>query len=350
MSSWITITSDSSNTYEQPRTMKTILALTAALCLALPLRAGEPASLTLRSTVALPGVEGRFDHAAVDVATHRLFFAALGNNTLEVVDVSAGKHLHTIAGLKKPTGVLFLAEMNLLVVASGEDGTCRFYDGTSYAERGRVTGLDDADNLRFDAKSKRVYVGYGEGALGVIDPAAMKLTASIALAKHPEAFQLEEDGPRIFVNVPDAKQIAVVDRAAGKVVATWPVEDVHANFPMALAEKQHRVFVGCRQPARLLAFDTESGKRVAEAAMSGDVDDLFFDATTNDLLASCGEGFVDVFRFAPPASLTRTHRIASATGARTAFFSAKLGAFCLAVPHRGTQGAEIRLYKLPAAQ
>lgn len=330
--------------------MKRTLAVAATLALLPLLRAEEPAPLTLKNSVALPGVEGRFDHAAVDPATHRLFFAALGNNTLEVVDVNAGKHLHTIAGLKKPTGVLFLADMNLLVVASGDDGTCRFYDGTSYAERGRVAGLDDADNLRFDAKAKRVYVGYGEGALGVIDPAAMKLTASIALAKHPESFQLEEDSPRIFVNVPDAKQIAVVDRAAGKVVATWPVEDAHANFPMALAEKQHRLFVGCRQPARLLAFDTESGKRVAEAAMSGDVDDLFFDAATNDLFASCGEGFIDMFRFAAPASLSRTHRIASATGARTAFFSAKRGAFCLAVPHRGTQVAEIRFYKLPAAQ
>ena len=330
--------------------MKRILALAATLALAPLLRAEELAPLTLKNSVALPGVEGRFDHAAVDPATHRLFFAALGNNTLEVVDVNAGKHLHSIAGLKKLTGVLFLADMNLLVVTSGDDGTCRFYDGTSYAERGRVTGLDDADNLRFDAKAKRVYVGYGEGALGVIDPATMKLTASIPLAKHPESFQLEEDGSRIFVNIPDAKQIAVVDRTAGKVVATWPVEDAHANFPMALAEKQHRVFLGCRQPARLLAFDTESGKRVAEATMSGDVDDLFFDAATSDLFASCGEGFVDVFRFAPHASLTRTHRIASAAGARTAFFSGRLGVFCLAVPHRGAQGAEIRFYKLPAAQ
>jgi WD40 repeat protein len=326
------------------------LLLATALALAPLLRAEEPAPLTLKNSVALPGVEGRFDHAAVDPATHRLFFAALGNNTLEVVDLSAGKRLHSITGLKKPTGVLFLSDMNLLVVASGDDGTCRFYDGTSYAERGRVTGVDDADNLRFDAKGQRVYLGFGEGALGVIDPVAMKLTASIALPKHPESFQLEENGTRIFVNIPDAKQIAVVDRATSKVVATWPVEEAHANFPMALAEKQHRVFVGCRQPARLLAFDTESGKRVADATMSGDVDDLFFDASTSDLFASCGEGFIDVFRFTPPANLARTQRLASAAGARTAFFSAKLGMFCLAVPHRGTQGAEIRIYKLPVAQ
>lgn len=328
--------------------MKILLPLFVALTFASLLRAAEPAPLTLRQTIALPGVEGRFDHAALDVATHRLFFAALGNNTLEVVDVSAGKRLHTITGLKKPTGVLFLAGENLLVVANGDDGTCRFYDGTSYAERGRVTDVDDADNLRSDAKAKRIWLGYGEGALGVIDPATMKLTASIALAKHPESFQLEENGPRIFVNVPDAKQIAVVDRAVGKVVETWPIEDVQANFPMAFDEKQQRAFVGCRSPARLLAFDTQSGKRVAETPMSGDVDDLFFDAASSRLLASCGEGFIDIFRFTAPAELVGEHRIATATGARTAFFSAKLRAFYLAVPHRGAQSAEIRIYTLPA--
>ena len=326
--------------------MKNLLPLFAALTFASLLHAEEPAPLTLKSTIALPGVEGRFDHAAVDVATHRLFFAALGNNTLEVVDIAASQRLHSIAGLKKPTSVLFLAAENLLVVANGDDGTCRFYDGTSYAERGRVTGVDDADNLRFDAQAKRVWLGYGEGALGVIDPATMMLTASIALAKHPESFQIEENGPRIFVNVPDAKHIAVVDRTAGKVVATWPVEDARANFPMALDEAQHCLFIGCRQPARLLAFDTASGQRVAGTPMSGDVDDLFFDAASNRLLASCGEGFIDVFHFTAPATLARTHRPASVAGARTAFFSAKLGAFCLAVPHRGAQGAEIRVFHL----
>ena len=329
--------------------MKRFLTLIVALCVA-PLHAEESAPLALKSTIALPGVEGRFDHAATDPATHRLFFAALGNNTLEVVDVAAGKRLHTIRGLKKPTGVLFLPDENLLVVANGGDGTCRFYDGTTYAEKGRVTGVEDADNLRFDAKAKRIYLGYGDGALGVIDPAAMKLIASIALAKHPESFQPEESGPRIFVNIPDAKHIAVVDRAAGKVVATWPVEDFRANFPMALDEAQHRLFIGCRTPARLLAFDTQSGRRIADATLSGDIDDLFFDAASSRLLASCGEGFVDVFRFEAPAHLERTHRLPGAAGARTAFFSAKPGAFHLAVPHRGAQGAEIRIFQLSPGQ
>jgi hypothetical protein len=325
--------------------MKSLSSFVLARLLASPLFAADTVPLTQPSATPLPGVEGRFDHASADVATHRLFFAALGNNTLEVVDVRAGKRVHTIGGLKKPQGVLFLAELNLLVVANGGDGSCRFYDGASYAEKGRITKVDDADNVRFDAKAKRVYLGYGEGALGVIDPVAMKLTGSILLAGHPESFQLEADGPRIFVNVPDAKQVAVVDRTAGKVIATWTVDEFRANFPMALDEGRHRLFIGCRTPARLLAFDTQSGKRVTDAPLSGDIDDLFFDAKTSRLFASCGEGFIDVFHFELPAKLERTHKLATAAGARTAFFHADLGLF-LAVPHRGAQGAEIREYRV----
>jgi DNA-binding beta-propeller fold protein YncE len=328
--------------------MKQTLGFLVVLWLVCPLCAEESPPVTLKTSIPLPDVEGRFDHAAVDPETNRLFFAALGNDTLEIVDLSARKRLHTITGLKKPTGVLFLADLNLLIVANGDDGTCRFYDGTSYAERGRIKGLDDADNLRFDSKAKRVYVGYGDGTLGVIDPVTMRLTSSIPLTNHPESFQLEDDGSRIFVNVPDAKQIAVVDRVAGKVVATWPLEGVRANFPMALDEKQHRLFVGCRQPARLLAFDTQSGKRVAETPINGDVDDLFFDASTNRLLASCGEGFIDVFRFDPPSGLMRTHQFHTAAGARTGILSQQYRWFCLAVPHRGVQGAELRVYTVSA--
>lgn len=328
--------------------MKTLLCVTLFCAAAAP--AAEPAPLTLAKTIPLPGVEGRFDHAAYDAKTHRLFFAALGNNTLEVVDVETATRIHSIKGLKKPTGVLFLAEWNVIVVAGGDDGTCRFYDGTSYAEKGRVTGVEDADNLRFDTKAKRIYLGYGEGALGVIDPAAMKLLSSIPLAKHPESFQLEQNGPRIFVNVPDAGHIAVVDRTAGKVIETWPVTQARANFPMSLDESGHRLFVGTRQPAKVQAFDTTTGKLAAESPLKGDVDDLFYDAAHHLLMASCGEGFVDFLSTAAPDKLSPLPPLATADGARTSYWNAEWKWFCIAVPHHGRQAAEIRLYRTSPAK
>jgi len=122
----------------------------------------------------------------------------------------------------------------------------------------------------------------------------------VKLAKHPESFQLEQNGSRIFVNVPDAKQVAVVDREKRAVIATWPMEKFQANFPMALDESNHRLFIGCRKPARLVVLDTDTGKPVTDLAISGDIDDLFYDLIRTQLYLSCGEGFIDVIRQRSP--------------------------------------------------
>jgi WD40 repeat protein len=294
-------------------------------------------------------VSGRFDHFAIDAKGHRLFAAALGNDTLEIVDVRAAKHLHSIAGLKKPTGVLFLPDKNEIVVACGSDGTCRFYDGSSYELKATISKVDDADNLRFDAADDTIYLGYGDGALGVIDPKSHQLAGSIPLQGHPESFQLESNGSRIFVNVPDRKHIAVVDRARKQVLTTWPVEGSSQNFPMALDEKAHELFIGCRRPARLLIYDTQAGRKIAEATLAGDIDDLFFDPGTTRLYASCGEGFVDVFSRTRDGAWSRNSHIPSASGARTSFFSAVLNGYYLAVPKRIGQEAEIRIFQPQAA-
>jgi hypothetical protein len=206
--------------------------------------AAEPTSLKLSQTIPLPGVQGRFDHFAVDMTGRRLFVAALGNNTLEVIDLVAGKRIQSVAGMSKPTGILYFPESNRIFVANGDDGTLKILDGATYKAVNNLTALDDADNLRYDLKTKLAYLGYGDGALGIIDTASAKAVAKVQLPKHPESFQLEKDGRRIFVNVPDAKQVAVIDRDQRTVVETWPMEKFQANFPMALDEGNHRLFIG----------------------------------------------------------------------------------------------------------
>jgi DNA-binding beta-propeller fold protein YncE len=210
-----------------------------------------------------------------------------------------------------------------------------------------VDSLPDADNLRLAPDGKQIYLGYAEGALAVIDTTSFKQTASISLAAHPESFQLEPDGKRIFVNVPDAKQIAVIDRDEQKVVATWPLKKFKANFAMALDASNHRLFVGCRSPARLLVLDTANGNIVADYPISGDIDDLFYDAARKRLYLSCGEGFIDVFdqKFADKYKLRE--KIPTRAGARTSFFSPELNQFYLAVPRHGKKDAEIQVYQLP---
>jgi hypothetical protein len=320
----------------------TAAAAIAAACTA---RAADAGPLRLAHTIPLPGVKGRFDHFACDASAKRLVVAALGNNTGEVFDVGEFKRLHTVTGLHKPTGALVIVEPRRLYFANGDDGTFRSFDGASFTPGSQLAGMDDADNVRFDALAKLIYVGYGEGALGVTNPAPGKLLHSIALAAHPESFQLEAHGPRIFVNIPDRKQIAVVDREQRKVVATWPMEKWQANFPMALDETAQRLIIGCRSPARLVVLDTTRGVPVADLEISGDTDDLFFDQKRQRLYVSCGEGFLDVIQRREGDRYERTHRIATRSGARTCFFSPELDLLFLAVPERDGREAELRVYQ-----
>ncbi len=307
--------------------------------------AAQSAGLKLIQTIPLPGVTGRFDHFALDAKGHRLFVAALGHNTLEVLDIEAGQRLKSIAGLHKPTGVLYLMNANQIAVANGDDGTFKLFDGSSYELVKSLGALDDADNVRFDAKAGTIYVGYGSGAIAVIDAATMKQTGSIKLAAHPESFQLEVQGPRIFVNVPEAEQIAVIDRQKQSVTAAWPMKEFRDNFPMALDEANHRLFVGCRKPARLVIFDTNTARVVTDLAISGDTDDLFYDAARKRLYLSCGEGLMDVVAQRDANHYERIERVPTASGARTSFYSPALDRLWLAVPQRGKQPAQIRTYQ-----
>src|SRR5438128_4820782 len=192
--------------------------------------AQESVALKLIQIIPLPGVKGRFDHFALDAKGQRLFVAALGNNTLEVLAGAAGKHLKSITGLHKPTGVVFLPELNQIGVANGDDGSFKLFDGASYELANNLPGLDDADNVRRDAKTKLIYVGYGDGALAILDSTGRKKLGEVKLPAHPESFQLEADGPRIFVNVPDAHQVTVIDRDKREVITRWSPEKLDANF------------------------------------------------------------------------------------------------------------------------
>jgi YVTN family beta-propeller protein len=295
-------------------------------------------------SIELGGVEGRIDHLAVDARNNRLYVAALGNNTVEVIDLMSGKRVAQIKGLSKPQGVAVLPETGAVVVASGDDGKCRFYD-KGQKLLGVIDGLDDADNVRYDPTTKLVYVGYGDGALAAIDPRKFQKLADIKLEGHPESFQLEQKGKRIFVNVPNARQIAVVDRQTQAVVARWPVDQVGGNFPMALDEARHRLFVGCRQPAKLLVLDTESGKTLTSVDCAGDTDDVWVDRALKRAYVSGGEGFVTVIGWSGADQYKAIARVATAAGARTSFLAADDGSLYVAIPHRGAQKAELRVFK-----
>src|SRR5256885_2384245 len=272
------------------------LILVAFLSLVLPVGLQAADVLGPAEIIDLPSVKGRIDNFGVDLKQQRLFVAALGNNTLEVVDVKSGRRERSLAGFGEPQGVLYLPEFNRIYVANGSANRVDILDGTSLARIKSVAGLDDADNVRYDSGARTVYVGYGKGALRALDPATGDSSGDIRLAGHPESFQLETRGTRIFVNVPTAHHIAVVDRAKRAVVATWDVPGVQSNSPMSLDGGGRRLFVGARRPAVLLVYDIDSGKVVAKQPIGEDTDDIFFDPQRRRLYVICGQGRIDIVR------------------------------------------------------
>jgi DNA-binding beta-propeller fold protein YncE len=273
-------------------------------------------------------------------------FALLGNNSVEVVDLRKDERVHSISGLGAPQDLAYISRLEKLIVANDKGGLCNIYDAKSWQLIGAVDLHDDADNMRVDSLQREVFVGFGSGGIAVINPEDGKQTRSIKLAAHPEAFVLEKQGRRIFVNVPNAGQVAVIDRDKGEVVATWKPGDASANFPIAIDEASHRLFVGCRNPAKLVVLNTDSGATVASLDISGDTDEVFYDSKRHRLYAICGEGYIDVIEQENADHYKRTAKISTGPGARTGLFNSEDDAFFVALPHRGNQPAEIRRYRV----
>jgi DNA-binding beta-propeller fold protein YncE len=302
--------------------------------------------IQLKQTIPLPGVEGRIDHFDFDLVGERLFVCALGNNSVEVIDLRKGERVHSIIGLGAPQGIAYIPGLNRLFVANDQGGMVKMFDAKSFQSIGELSFKDDADNVRYDDSSKQVYVGFGNGGLGIINAANGNRVGSIKLAAHPEAFVLEENGKRIFVNVPTSRHVAVIDRGRGEVVATWSTGFVFGNFPITLDETNHRLLVGCRVPSKLVVLDTESGKVIASLGIAGDPDDIFYDRKRHRIYVICGAGKIETIEQSDANNYKSVSKIDTAGGARTGFFVPDRDNLFVAVPHRGSQSAEIRCYEV----
>ena len=335
--------------------------------------------LALIGRVPLRGVEGRLDHLAYDPANQRLFVAALEQHAVEVIDLQRRQRVHEITGLLEPQGLAFIPSCSRLLVATRGEGTCRSFDGKTFAEGPWVDLGRNADNIRFELRAQTVFVGSGAepgpGQLAAIDLASLlpasqggkpappisradllldrprqgEVAAALELPAHPEAFQLEAQTHRMYVNVPEEHRIVVVDIRTNGLswVANWPVTNAEKNFPMALDSERSRLFIACRKPACVLAYDMRTGAKVAQAPCVGDADDLFFDRGSKRLLVIGGEGFVDVFQLSSAsAQLIRRARFPTVARARTGLFIPELQLLAVAAPHTANGPASVLLFQL----
>ena len=312
--------------------------------MSVPIVHAQSASLELVATIPLPKVSGRIDHLAYDAARQRLFVAALGNNTVEVLDTARGHHLRSLPGFHEPQGVATIADLNSIAIANGDTGTLQLIDATTFQTRWTVNIGGDADNVRYDAAAKRIYVA-AVGGLFAVDPANGGSMKRIAIDGHPESFQLETAATRIYANLPGllSSQIIASDRQSMSVASVWPA-GCGGNYPMALDEATARLFVGCRRPARLEAIDTRTGKVTTSVEVVGDTDDLYYDAARKRVYVIGGDGFVDVVE-RQGDELRRSSRVPTRSGARTGLWVASLNRLFVAVPARGVDGAEVRVFE-----
>jgi DNA-binding beta-propeller fold protein YncE len=327
------------------RSLLTAAVLSAALALAQTPSSDAP--LTLTGSIPMPGVRGRIDHFALGPEA-TMFISALGNNTEEVIDLAGGVVGHVIPGIPRPQGVAYAPEAKKVFVGSDE-GKLYIFNAESYAQLATINFGDDVDNLRYDAAAKRLYVGYGDGAIAIVDVATnQRLPQELKLGAHPESFQLEKAGPDIYVNLPGLKQIAAINRQTG-AITRWPIKE-ESNFPMALDEANHRLFVVTREPPRLLVVDTGTGHGVATLPCVQDSDDLYYDAARKRIYATGGEGYISVFQQQDADHYRPLAKIPSQLGARTAGYFGKLGKgfdrLYVAVPARGDHGAEVLIYTI----
>lgn len=310
----------------------------------------EFAPLVLVRIIPMPAAEGRIDHMAIDANSGRVFASVYGNDTVEVLDVHRGREIHIIhEGLNEPQGVAYLPESNRLIVSNSGDGTCKIFDSDTYKAIASIKFPADADQLRYDRSSQRIYVGYGDGAVGMIDTTNNTRVADgdFELGAHPESFQLEKSGTRIFVNLASESEVVVADRNTHKST-TWKLTGAGTNFPMALDEQDRRVFVAARRPARLLVLDMDTGKEIASLPGAADTDDMWYDVTRKRIYVPSGEGFIFVYQQIDADHYDRIAKIPSAIGARTSAYYGQVGkhnSLYLAVPGRSDRGAELWVFE-----
>lgn len=296
------------------------------------------------ASISLPDVSGRIDHLAYDSARNIVYVAALGNNSVEAVDLKNKKVIHSIKNLHEPQGVVFISESNSIFVANGDNGECDVFDANTFQKTASIKLSGDADNVRYDVTTKKIYVGYGDGGIAVIDAANFKLLNEIKLDGHPESFQIDKSTGKVYVNVPDEKQIEVIDLNKNVVTNKWKMVGATSNFPMALDEQHNRLFIGCRSPATLRVISTETGKDISLISCPGDADDVFYDLNDNLVFVSGGRGFIDVFEAGD--TLKHINHIATSSGARTSLLLSSQKTLLLAVPARNGNSAALWIYKI----
>jgi DNA-binding beta-propeller fold protein YncE len=302
-------------------------------------------------TIALPNVSGRIDHFSADLRGRRLFISALGNHTVEVVDLAAGKRIRSLSGVQKPQGEYYVATLGKLFTADGAAGNVRVYGGSDLRLLTTIPLDLGPDAEAYDPATRRLYVGYGGedagksyGEVGVIDAYSDKHVGDIRTSAHPGAILIGRPGRTIYITVPKTQEISQIDASTGQIVATWKSKE---GSPVSLAydSSRDRLFVGTRNPAQIEVFDARSHRWIASLPSVGLMDGLFYDATHRRIYASGGDGNVAVYQQMSPDRYEALANVPTGPNGRTSLWVGQLNRYFVAVPASTDHGAELLAFR-----
>jgi DNA-binding beta-propeller fold protein YncE len=317
-------------------TVSAALLLVARSAIAAP-----PEMLVLTQTIPSKGVAGKLDHLAVDSRGERLFLANKPNNTLDIIDLKAGKLIRQIADQGKVSGVTYAADVDMIYVGNGA-GVCNGFNGKDYQPVFSVPAAN-ADNVHYHSGNKLVYVGQDE-ILSGLDAQTGAVKASINLPGAIHGFKIDKKAGKIYAVLTKPNLIAVIDVANHEIIDKFPLTLSDAGSPIAQDAENGLLFVGCpKQKPMIVAIDTKTGKEVASVEIPAGIDDLHFDSKRNRLYASCSASVLAVIE-KQGEKYEVVARLETPKDSRTCTW--KSGKLYLGVPRQeGKDGPEIRIYE-----
>ncbi len=326
---------------------------------AAPGESAQPPVTLVRSTY-LPEITGDFDHFTVDLKRNRLFVSAEVHHSVEMFDLKTGAHLQSIGGLKTPHSIAYDVPKDELLVADGGDSALVILSGSDFHRIDRVqlvdgsaTGKGDSpDAAYYDASTRLYYIGNGgasanleNSTISIFSPAEGKIIGEIKLpGNNLESMVVDDAHNRLYVNVRDKKQIAVVDLKTREVLTTWTTPDMNRNTALTLDPVSERLFVAGRNPGILYVFDVSTGKVVAQMPCVNVNDDMTWDPGLKRVYVSGSEG-LSVFHQDSPDKYTQLANLPT-NGGKTSTYVKEVNQFYVIHPKTDVDIAGLLVYKV----
>jgi DNA-binding beta-propeller fold protein YncE len=325
-----------------------------------------PAPLKLIQTIPLPGVPGALDHMAIDVRGQRLFVPAEQHQTVEVIDLRAGKRIRTLSDVLWPSTIAYNPQTSEIFVTDRSGGSIKVFNGETYELVKTIELIPGPDNATYDPATQIFYsisgarwAGLPYTLIAIINTATKEHLGDIKVDSiNIQAMAIEPStgAKRMYADLADLNEIAVIDPQKRSVLTTWPTTpECQKPFASAVDSSHHRLFVGCRMyasqpdwwlPGRMIVMNTDTGKVIAQFPAVGGSDEMYFDAASQRIYLQGYEGIADVWKEVDPDHYVSIGRIQGGVHGKTSLLVSELRRYYVAVSqHRdlveGLQGGKL---------